>query len=372
MSRHHETNPHFLPRQHDPILDFPSQTPPPRSRRSPRRHGRTPIESPHGRMSVEPPPNHGRPSPPHHYGRAPVEPPPHGRTSVTPPLDHGRSSPPPPRHYGRAPVEPPPHGRTSVTPPPQPPTHYPPTHVKPVPPFQHEVPHQHHQESRPPFVTEPDSHAHPERGQHGGGHHHRDRGFIHTPSRRTKPVAWLVAAFCALFWIIVIVGGLIILIVYLVFRPRSPRFDISTATINAAYLDMGYLLNADLRVLANFTNPNTKVNVEFSYVILDLYYGGNFVATRYIRPFAVMKGESRFADVHMVASQVRLSTDHSLQLQKQMEEGRVHIEIKGLFRAKSKLGGIFHYSYWMYAHCQLVVTGPPTGVLIGKKCVTKR
>lgn len=169
-----------------------------------------------------------------------------------------------------------------------------------------------------------------------------------------------------------IVGGLIILIVYLVFRPRSPRFDISSTTFNAAYLDMGYLLNADVTVLANFTNPNTKVKVEFSYVILDLYYNNNFLATRYIEPFSVMKGESKFADVHMVASQVKLPTAHSLQLQKQIEEGRVHFEIKGLFKARSKLGGIFHYSYWLYAHCQLVLTGPPTGVLIGKKCLTKR
>lgn len=175
-----------------------------------------------------------------------------------------------------------------------------------------------------------------------------------------------------LFWILVIVGGLIILIVYLVFRPRSPRFDISSATINAAYLDMGYLLNADVTVLANFSNPNSKVKVEFSYVILDLYYNNNFIATRYIEPFAVTRGESRFSDVHMVASQVRLSTERSMQLQKQIEQGRVNLEIKGLFRARSKLGGIFHYSYWMYAHCQLVVTGPPTGVLIRKKCVTKR
>lgn len=135
---------------------------------------------------------------------------------------------------------------------------------------------------------------------------------------------------------------------------------------------MGYLLNADVTVLANFSNPNSKVKVEFSYVILDLYYDNNFIATRYVEPFSVMRGESRFADVHMVASQVRLSPAQSVQLQKQMEQGRVKIEIKGLFRTRSKLGGIFKYSYWLYAHCHLTVTGPPTGVLIHKSCITKK
>ncbi|XP_047963789.1 uncharacterized protein LOC125208250 [Salvia hispanica] len=338
MSHHNETNPHFLPRQRDSIIEFPSRTPPPRSRPPSRHRGHAPVV-------VEAPP-HVHPTP-----RSPptqVAPPPHGHptqhTAPHVPPTHG--APPPHGH------PPPSHGGTS-------PHH--PAHVKPVAPFVAEVPHQ---ESRP----HSDSHTRP---QHGRGGRHP--GFIHPPtSQRTRPLTWLVAAFCMLFWILVIVGGLIVLIVYLVFRPRSPWFDISTATINAAYLDMGYLLNADVTVLANFSNPNSKVKVDFSYVILDLYYDNNYLTTSYIKPFAVMRGESRFADVHMVGSQVKLSSKHSMQLQKQIEEGRVNLEIKGLFRARSKLGGIFHYSYWMYAHCQLVVTGPPTGVLLRKKCVTKR
>ncbi|KAL6567868.1 hypothetical protein OROGR_001536 [Orobanche gracilis] len=191
-------------------------------------------------------------------------------------------------------------------------------------------------------------------------------------SRRTKPVAWIVAAFCALFWIVVIVGGLIVLIVYLVFQPKSPRFDISTATLNAAYLDMGSLLNADMTLLANFTNPNTKVNVDFSYVVFDLYYERIFIASYYVTPFSARKRESRFANLHMVASQIKLSTGLSMELQRQMDNGRVNFEIKGLFRTRSKLGGIFRYSYWLYTHCEIEVTGPPTGVLIRKRCVTRR
>ena len=42
-------------------------------------------------------------------------------------------------------------------------------------------------------------------------------------------------------------------IVCLVFRPQSPHFDVFSVTLNAAYLDLGYLLNADLTMLANFT-----------------------------------------------------------------------------------------------------------------------
>ncbi|GER47682.1 late embryogenesis abundant protein [Striga asiatica] len=153
--------------------------------------------------------------------------------------------------------------------------------------------------------------------------------FLRGPtSRPTRPMAWLVAALCALFWMIVIVAGLIILIVYLVFQPKLPRFDLSAATLNSAYLDLGYLLNADITLLANFTNPNTKVDVDFTYIVLDVYYEKNIIVTRYVSPFSVRKRESRFADVHMVASQVKLSTLLSLELQRQMENGRVRFEVK--------------------------------------------
>ncbi|KAJ8548347.1 hypothetical protein K7X08_030816 [Anisodus acutangulus] len=204
-------------------------------------------------------------------------------------------------------------------------------------------------------------------------HHRHSSGLVRVPTRRkTRPLAWLVAGFCALFWVMVIVAGLAILIIYLVFRPRNPKFDITSATLNTAYLDMGYLLNADITVLANFTNPNKKGRVDFHYAILDLYHGGHLLASSYIDPFSTMSHESRFQDVHLVSSQVRLPLENSQQLKKEVDNGRVKFEVKGLFRARSNLGSFLQYSYWLYSRCTIVVTSPPTGVLIGRRCVTKR
>lgn len=228
-------------------------------------------------------------------------------------------------------------------------------------------------------------------GQHGGdpdqqpslqpGRHqvgqqeqpqHEPSSLRLTTQRKTRPIAWLIAAICTLFWIIVIVAGLAVLIIYLVYRPRLPKFDISSANLNAAYLDMGYLLNADLTILGNFTNPNKKVNVDFSYVTMDLYYESSLIATRYVEPFTAIRGQSIFEDIHMVTSQVRLPLAQSQDLTRQMNNGRVNFDVRGLFRARSKLGGVLRYSYWLYSHCTITVAGPPTGALIGKKCTTKR
>lgn len=162
------------------------------------------------------------------------------------------------------------------------------------------------------------------------------------------------------------------LIVYLVFRPQSPHFEVSSATLNAAYLDLGYLLNADVTVLANFTNPNKKVHVDFSSMIIYLYYGSTLVATQYVEPFSAAKAESKFANIHMVTSQVQLPMAETQRLIKQMESNGVIFEVKGVFRARSKLGSILRYSYNLYGYCSIMVTRPPGGVLIKRKCRTKR
>ena len=182
---------------------------------------------------------------------------------------------------------------------------------------------------------------------------------------------WFFAVFCAILWVVIIVGGLIVLIVYLVYRPRLPRFDISAATLNAAYLDMGYLLNADITMLANFSNPNRKVNVDFSYMYIDLYYGSTLIATQYVPPFYATRAQSKFAYIHMVTSQVGIPLVAARRLKKQIEADGVQFQVKGYFRARSTLGRLLKYSYLLHTHCNILMSGPPTGALIRSECKTK-
>ncbi|BFG16293.1 hypothetical protein CerSpe_025680 [Prunus speciosa] len=224
------------------------------------------------------------------------------------------------------------------------------------------------QQTQPLVPVPMSSHDH---GQPQHGQRTHPHGLLRPHTQQTNLFQWSLAIFCAILWVLIIIGGLVVLIVYLIFRPRTPKFDVSTATLNAAYLDMGYLLNADLTLLANFTNPNKKVSVDFSSLIIDLYYGNTLIATQYIEPFSAHKSESMFANVHMVVSQVRLGLLESQRLQKQMETDRAVFEVKGSFRARANFGNILRYSYWLHGDCKVVFTRPPEGVLVSRKCKTK-
>ncbi|XP_019176662.1 PREDICTED: uncharacterized protein LOC109171995 [Ipomoea nil] len=303
------------------------------------------------------------------------EPPRHGPTFYPPQSRR-------PRSKVAVPQPPPPHRDSS--PPPPPSDHRPGTSAAPLPanfvPQQHprsKPPEDDYIDLVPPQRQPPKAQPPPQpprrSGPQGQPHHHHHHPHLRVPSRtKTNPLAWLIAACCTLFWILVILALLAILVIYLVFRPRNPKFDISSATLNAAYLDMGYLLNADLTLLANFTNPNKKGKVEFHYAVVDLYHDKSPIASTYIQQFSMMNHEYKFQDVHFVTSQVGLSADHSQKLRTQIENGKVRFEVKGLFRVRSDLGGILKYSYWLYSHCTIMVSSPPTGILIAKRCSTKR
>ncbi|XP_010502549.1 PREDICTED: uncharacterized protein LOC104779845 [Camelina sativa] len=202
--------------------------------------------------------------------------------------------------------------------------------------------------------------------------HRRGCPRLPPPSRETSTMTWSAAFCCAIFWVLLILGGLIVLIVYLVYRPRSPYVDISAANLNAAYLDMGFLLNGDLTILANVTNPSKKSSVDFTYATFELYYYNNLIATQYIEPFKVPKKMSIFANIHLVSSQVQLQPTQSRELQRQIETGPVLLNLRGTFHARSYFGPLFRYSYRLHTHCSVSFNSPPSGAMRARRCNTRR
>ncbi|CAI0463791.1 unnamed protein product [Linum tenue] len=245
----------------------------------------------------------------------------------------------------------------------------PPPHPRPQPPPKHPRHHRQHRDGRKHPPPPPPPHDGPDPAVVG---HRRGRGPVVPSPRKTKITTWCAAVCCAIFWIAIFLVGLIVLIVYLVYRPHNPRFEVSDATLNAAYLDAGSLLNADVSVLANFTNPNRKVAVEFGSLIVDLYYGSTLIATQFIQPFSADRAGSRFVNLELVTSQVRIPLEDSKKLEEQINKNTVTFNVKGVFRVRSKLGSFLRYSYKLYGHCTIVTTGPPNGILRGKRCITKR
>lgn len=188
---------------------------------------------------------------------------------------------------------------------------------------------------------------------------------------RTNPIVWCCAILCLIFSLLVILLGVATLIIFLVIKPRNPVFDTPNANLNVIYFDSPEYFNGDFTFIANFSNPNRKLNVRFEYLVIELYFVDSLIAAQALQPFSQKQGDTRLVQVHLISSLVHLQPNHALRLQKQMQSNRVVYNVRGTFRVRVSLG-LIHFSYWLHGRCQLEMSSPPTGVLISRSCRTKR
>ncbi|KAL1216141.1 hypothetical protein V5N11_033767 [Cardamine amara subsp. amara] len=237
------------------------------------------------------------------------------------------------------------------------------------------LPPRHNPNSARPLLLSPDEQRPPHRGNGPEPTPWRRDSArpAHQPGpKRTKPMTLPATICCAILLMVLIFAGLILLLVYLANRPRSPYFDISAATLNTANLDMGYILNGDLSIVVNFTNPSKKSSVDFSYVMFELYFYNTLIAREHIEPFIVPKGMSMFTSFHLVSSQVPIQLIQSQELQLQLGTGPVLLYLRGTFHARSNLGSLMRYSYWLHTRCSISFNIPPSGTMRARRCNTKR
>uniref|UniRef100_A0A6N2L990 Uncharacterized protein n=1 Tax=Salix viminalis TaxID=40686 RepID=A0A6N2L990_SALVM len=195
--------------------------------------------------------------------------------------------------------------------------------------------------------------------------------FKHPRPRRTNLVIWCGAILCLIFSLVLIVFGIATLIIYLVVKPRNPVFDIPNANLNSIYFDSPEYFNGDLTFLANFSNPNQKLDVRFEHVDIELYFSDRLVGTQALQPFTQRSRETRLESVHIISSLVYLPQNLAVELQKQVQSNKVNYNIRGTFKVRANMG-LLHYSYWLHGRCEIEMTGPPTGVIVARSCRTKR
>ncbi|CAI0450011.1 unnamed protein product [Linum tenue] len=189
--------------------------------------------------------------------------------------------------------------------------------------------------------------------------------------RRTNPLIWFGAILCLIFSLLLIFFGIATLILYLVVKPKHPVFDVPNASLNGIYFDSPEFFNGDLTFLANFSNPNHKLDVRFEHVDIEVYFSNRLIGTQALQPFTQRPREIRLQAVRVISSLVYLPQNSAVELQKQVLSNKVNYNIRATFKLKAILG-LFHYNYWLHGRCEMAISGPPTGVLVARSCNTNR
>ncbi|KAF4366226.1 hypothetical protein F8388_014944 [Cannabis sativa] len=183
---------------------------------------------------------------------------------------------------------------------------------------------------------------------------------------------------CTVFTAVILMtlAAFSLLIFYPLLSHWGPRFGVvSTLTkLNKLNLEKGNLLNVNITLFTNFTNPNKKAAVDFKHIVVELYFGQTIIATKNVEPaFSVAKGGTGSVEVDMLASKVQLFELEIQRLKNEMLKDKILFEVKGRFLCQSKLWRHhLRYSYHMHGQCTLTFKKPPLGVLVSTKCKTKK
>ncbi|KAM0029448.1 putative Late embryogenesis abundant protein, LEA_2 subgroup [Helianthus debilis subsp. tardiflorus] len=189
--------------------------------------------------------------------------------------------------------------------------------------------------------------------------------------RNTDPAIWCCAIICLVFSILIILFGITTLIIFLVVKPKNPVFDTNHASLNVVYFDSPGNYNGDFTFIANFTNPNRKLNVRFEYAAVELCFANSVIANQSIRPFSQRQRETGVVKLHFVSSLVPLPSNHAMELKRQVLSNKVMYSVKGTFKVRVSFG-LIHFSYWLHSRCELQMSSPPSGLLMARRCITKR
>ncbi|XVF70946.1 hypothetical protein PTKIN_Ptkin11bG0203100 [Pterospermum kingtungense] len=189
--------------------------------------------------------------------------------------------------------------------------------------------------------------------------------------RRTNPLTWCCVVLSLIFSLTLILFGVATLIIFVSIKPRVPAFDTPNASLSGIYFDSPQYFNGDFTFLANFSNPNRRIDLRFEYLVMELYFHDRLISIQAVQPFSQRRGKAKLISVHFVSSLVYLPQKLGVELQKQVMSNRVNYTITGTFKVRANLG-LIHFSYWLHSRCELVMSSPPTGVLVSHSCKTKR
>ncbi|KAD4386353.1 hypothetical protein E3N88_26522 [Mikania micrantha] len=207
--------------------------------------------------------------------------------------------------------------------------------------------------------------------QHSSSEFRPDTRLLFRARRHTNPAVWCSAIICLFFCLLLIFFGITTLIIFLVVRPKTPVLDTGHATLNVVYFDSPGRFNGDFTFVANFSNPNKKLDVKFEHAVMQLFFEDDLIGTQSIRPFSLRRKQTDGVVVRFMSSLVYLPPSHAMELQKQVLSNKVLYNVRGTFKVRASLGAV-HFSYWLHGRCEVQMSSPPSGLLMARSCKTKR
>lgn len=192
-----------------------------------------------------------------------------------------------------------------------------------------------------------------------------------TLSKCAGLLVWLVMIVCAFLIIAVIIAGIVVVSIYLIYRPKMPYIEVADAHLNTLDYDQSGLLDTEMALTIVAENNNFKAHASFSDASFNLRFHGIKIAELRAAPFDVPKNGS-FPLYYLVpSSTIPLDEGGMETMDMALKQGIVPFGLEGEARTRWKVGIFVSVRFWTHLSCQIRFFWPNGTVVIPLDCSSK-
>lgn len=171
--------------------------------------------------------------------------------------------------------------------------------------------------------------------------------------RATKSLVWFAAFLCTILAITVIIAGVVVLSVYLAYRPKIPFLRVGDAHLDRLGYDQSGLLDLAMSLTVEAVNSNGRAHATFSGVELQLRFGSTPLAALLAADFAVPKNSTQRLRYAVESSAAPLDEAGREKMDEALKSGRVEFALVGKARTRWRVGALLSVKFWTHLDCTL-------------------
>lgn len=190
-------------------------------------------------------------------------------------------------------------------------------------------------------------------------------------ARRTSCIVWTAAIFCAILATAVIIAGLVVLIIYLIYQPKSPYIRMGTAQLLRLEYDQAGTLTTELEITIFAENDNLKTDATFSDLNLDLLFQTVEIAQLQAAPFVVPRNNSVPLGYDVQSTPIPLDPAGMSAMDAALKSQEIPFYLTGRARTKRRLGSLYSFGLWTQLSCQMKFFWP-NGSTVSMECNSKQ
>lgn len=177
--------------------------------------------------------------------------------------------------------------------------------------------------------------------------------LISDEGRHTHPLVWAVAIVCLILVIAVIITGIVVLTVYIIYKPTAPYIKVTDAHLNNLVYDQSGLLEIEMALRLVAENNNVRAHASFSDQRILLQFHDIDVAELRADPFEVAKNNSLELNYHFQSQTIPLGDGAMDTMDVALKRGIVPFELIGQARTRWKVGFFPSVRFFTRLSCHL-------------------